>query len=93
MNPNEITSMPITNFNKVVHAFWWLSIGHDKKVKNDLYSTTIHHDMIEFVAKVTLYTMFTQGLHIGLGPSIMELVARLAQSQIILSSLQMLFID
>ncbi len=79
MTPNEITTIPTTNFNKVVHAFWWLSIGHDKKVKNGLYSTTIHHDMIKIVAQITLYTMFTQGLHIGLEPSIVELIARLAQ--------------
>jgi hypothetical protein len=79
MTPNEITSMPTTNFSKVVHAFWWLSIGLDKKVKNGLYSTTIHHDMIKFVAQIMLYTMFAQGLHIGLRPSIVELVARLTQ--------------
>jgi hypothetical protein len=35
--------------------------------------------MIKFVAKILFYTMFTQGLHIGLGPSIVELVAKLAQ--------------
>jgi hypothetical protein len=60
MTPNEITSMPTTNFNKVVHAFWWLLIGHDKKVKNDLYLATIHHDMIKFVAHITFYIVFTQ---------------------------------
>jgi len=79
MTPNEITSMPLTNFSKEVHAFHWLSVGHDKKVKNDLYFATIHHDMIKLIAQIMLYIVFTQGLHIGLGPSIMELVARIAQ--------------
>ncbi len=35
--------------------------------------------MIKFIAHITLYIVFTQGLHIGLRLSIMELVARIAQ--------------
>jgi len=35
--------------------------------------------MIKFVAQITLYSIFAQGLHIGLGLSIVEFVARLAQ--------------